>query len=1076
MKKRLKITLSAVLFIFLLAAAFSFAALPINAENLSGTDYDELSVDPTGEKEGFSAVLYNNENGLPTSEANAIAETGEGFIWIGGYSGLVRYDGNTFERIDSTTGITSVVSLYVDSKNRLWIGTNDNGTVKMENGEFTRYHHSGGMTSSSIRCICEDKNGIVYIATTHGIGTFDENEEMSVLNETQINDEYIRDLRAGADGTIYGLTQNGAIFTIVDRKLTGFYDGSRLGIEDIKSILPDSEDPEKIYVGTRSSKIYHAVLKNGMKEPEVLSVSPLNTVNSMEIINDELWVCADNGIGAFINGKFEQIENIHMNNSIDSMMVDYEGNLWFTSSRQGVLKIVPNRFADLYDRYNLPENVVNSTCMYKSQLYIGTDSGLTVIANNGVASKVGIKKTSGIADEKLKKSTNLIDLLDGIRIRSIIHDSKNRLWFSTYSDLGLVCYDTSNESVRAYTIDDGLPSDRVRVVFERSDGKIMAACTGGIAVIGNNGIEDVYNEQSGLSNPEILTISEAANGDAILGSDGDGIYILNDHGVKNVGEEDGLSSEVVLRIKRDEKRNLFWVVTSNSLGYMTDDYKVTTIEKFPYSNNFDMIENGRGEMWVLSSNGVYVVSADELLANGEINPVYYNRANGLSVVSTANSYSDITPDGNLYIAGTTGVSKVNIEKDFEEVTNTKMAVPFIDADGQTIMPNEDGTFIVPAYTKRVTLYDYVYTYSLTNPQVTYWLEGFDKNKTTVSRTDLEPVAYTNLHGGKYTFHMLLQDSHGQAGNEISVPIQVEKTIYEKWWFRIFAVITAICLLIGFALLFNKKRIDALLKKQEENKIFTREVIEAFARTIDMKDAYTKGHSTRVAEYTAMLARELGYDEETVEKYRNIALLHDIGKIGVRPEVLNKPGKLEESEFNEIKSHSHQGYLVLKDISLMPELAVGAESHHERPDGKGYPKGLTGDKIPRVAQIIAVADTFDAMYSDRPYRKRMNFEKAVSIIKEVSGTQLTPDVVDAFLRLVERGEFRAADDTGGGSTEDINNIHKRQNEESGKDKPAEGNTEPKDDGTKPEEADTKPEGEGTKPEEGNTKPEDGKTAE
>ena len=147
---------------------------------------------------------------------------------------------------------------------------------------------------------------------------------------------------------------------------------------------------------------------------------------------------------------------------------------------------------------------------------------------------------------------------------------------------------------------------------------------------------------------------------------------------------------------------------------------------------------------------------------------------------------------------------------------------------------------------------------------------------------------------------------------------------------------------------------------------------------------------------------------------------------------------------------------------MPELAVGAESHHERPDGKGYPKGLTGDKIPRVAQIIAVADTFDAMYSDRPYRKRMNFEKAVSIIKEVSGTQLTPDVVDAFLRLVERGELRAADDTGGGSTEDINNIHKRQNEESGKDKPTEGNTEPKDDGTKPEE--------------GNTKPEDGKTAE
>ena len=205
------------------------------------------------------------------------------------------------------------------------------------------------------------------------------------------------------------------------------------------------------------------------------------------------------------------------------------------------------------------------------------------------------------------------------------------------------------------------------------------------------------------------------------------------------------------------------------------------------------------------------------------------------------------------------------------------------------------------------------------------------------------------------------------------------------------------------------------------------MIEAFAKIIDMKDKYTNGHSTRVAEYTAMLARELGYDEEEVEKYYNIALLHDIGKIGIPPEVLNKPGKLTDKEFNIIKSHSAQGYKVLKDISIMPELAIGAGAHHERPDGKGYPKGLKGDEIPRVAQIIAVADTFDAMYSDRPYRKRMNFDKAVSIIKEVSGTQLQDDVVDAFLRLVEKGEFKAEDDKGGGTFEDINNIHKQQNQ-------------------------------------------------
>ncbi len=106
---------------------------------------------------------------------------------------------------------------------------------------------------------------------------------------------------------------------------------------------------------------------------------------------------------------------------------------------------------------------------------------------------------------------------------------------------------------------------------------------------------------------------------------------------------------------------------------------------------------------------------------------------------------------------------------------------------------------------------------------------------------------------------------------------------------------------------------------------------------------------------------------------------------------------------------------------MPELATGARSHHERPDGKGYPQQLSGDEIPRVAQIIAVADCFDAMYSNRPYRKRMNFDKAVSIIREVSGTQLTPDVMDAFMRLVDKGEFRDPEDSGGGTVENIDNI-------------------------------------------------------
>ncbi|WP_051197241.1 HD-GYP domain-containing protein [Butyrivibrio sp. XBB1001] len=207
----------------------------------------------------------------------------------------------------------------------------------------------------------------------------------------------------------------------------------------------------------------------------------------------------------------------------------------------------------------------------------------------------------------------------------------------------------------------------------------------------------------------------------------------------------------------------------------------------------------------------------------------------------------------------------------------------------------------------------------------------------------------------------------------------------------------------------RDHIESLKKKQQESAVFASEVSEAFAKVIDMKDTYTNGHSERVAKYTAMIAKEMGYDDETVEKYYRIGLLHDVGKVGIPNAVLNKPGKLTDEEYDEIKSHTIKGYEVLKDISVVPELAVGALAHHERHDGKGYPSGLSEDEIPQVARIIAVADSFDAMYSDRQYRKRMDFEKVLSIIREVSGTQLNPEAVDAFFRLVDKGEIKAVDE-------------------------------------------------------------------
>ena len=993
------------------------------ASNTSSTE--ALDIDATGSGAGYAAILYDSSSGLPTSEANTIAETSEGFIWVGSYSGLIRYDGNSFERIDSHTGITSVVSLFVDSQDRLWIGTNDNGVVVMDKGEFITFGEIEGLNSSSIRSIIEDNEGNIYIATTQGMGYVDKNMRLHAIDAPQLNSEYICELRVDSRNVIYGETLSGAVFTMENMLVTSFFDGEKLGIGSINTILPDPDNPGYVYIGTEESEMYYGNIDKSFDDLKFYDLRPLKYINSFEKYNGTLWVCADNGIGFFNNDELIVLKNIPLDNSITKMMRDYEGNVWFASNRQGIMKIVQNQFTDISAKYNLKDMVVNSTCVYNDNvLLIGTDKGLYTITRDGSDDDLEMTDIddSNVDLSHIKYTQTLVKLFEKIRIRSIIKDSKNRLWFSTYSNLGLVEYD--NGRVKFYNESNGFPSNRVRVVYERKDGSIMVAASGGLVIIKDEKIVDKFGSSSGINNTEILTISEGDNGEMYLGSDGDGIYVLEKNKVTRLGTENGLKSEVILRIKKDEKRGLFWIVTSNSIAYMKDG-KITTVENFPYSNNFDMYENSKGKMWVLSSSGIYVVPTEDLIANGEISYVFYNADCGLQSVATANSYSYVDTDGVLYISGSTRVCSVNIEEDNEDISEIKMSVPFVEADDDRIYADDNGTINIPSSVKRLTIYGFVYTYSLKNPKVSYQLNGFDTVETTVDRPDLQPVSYTNLRGGQYTFTMKLRSAMGTEEREIKAVIIKKKSFYEYLWFKIIATIILLSVLAAVIVVYVRKKTAALVKKQEENKLFIREMTEAFAKVIDVKDKYTNGHSTRVAEYTAMLTKELGYDNETVEKYYNIALLHDIGKISIPIEILNKPGKLTDQEFNIIKSHSAQGFKLLKDISIMPELAIGAGAHHERPDGKGYPRGLKGDQIPRVAQIIAVADTFDAMYSDRPYRKRMNFEKAVSIIQEVAGTQLETDVVEAFTRLVNKGEFRAPDDEGGGTTESIDNIHKNQ---------------------------------------------------
>lgn len=199
---------------------------------------------------------------------------------------------------------------------------------------------------------------------------------------------------------------------------------------------------------------------------------------------------------------------------------------------------------------------------------------------------------------------------------------------------------------------------------------------------------------------------------------------------------------------------------------------------------------------------------------------------------------------------------------------------------------------------------------------------------------------------------------------------------------------------------NYEYLKAIEDKNKEIQRVTLEAISTIANIIDAKDEYTKGHSQRVAEYAVELARKLGYSEAELNNVHVIALLHDIGKIGIPDSVLKKAAGLSDDEYEIMKQHVDIGNRILHDNTVIENLSQGVKYHHERYDGSGYTAGLKGEEIPEIARIICLADAYDAMTSNRVYRPRLTDEQAINELISNSGTQFDPDMVKAFVQLLE----------------------------------------------------------------------------
>ena len=691
----------------------------------------------------YSYEIYDASNGLPTSDAMFLMGARDGHIWIGGYSGVICYDGSTFDRIEDPSCLTSARGFYEDSKGRIWVGTNDNGVVMLDGSESIHYSYKEGLTSSSIRIFEEDNEGNVFIGTTDGVCYVDQTNTLRVLNDERIDGERVLKLDKDSSGRIYGQTTNGIVFAIDNCEVSELYQSSDLGIDKITTILADPYEAGMVYLGTEGSVIYYGKFGDSIEKMERIPVDPLSNVHWLNYDCNRVWVSSTSMIGYIdTDGSFNELRNVAFDSGIEMVTADYQGNLWVASSTLGVMKVVANNFIDITDAAGVNAGVTNAVALHDGEVYIGTETGVIVIGKNGDV----------IENE-------LTVYVSDARVRSIAEDNEGNIWVSTYThDLGLVCYKTTGEIV-SYNTDNGMPSNQIRCITIGKDGSVLVGTNGGLVVIKDGEIVRTVGAADGIKNTVFLTLIETEEGAILAGTDGDGIYAIEEDRIRKIGRDNGLTSDVVMRIVKDDKRDIYWIVTSNSIEYMKNGL-VTQITSFPYNNNYDIYFDDSDNAWILSSYGVYVVNADEMQKDAISDFRIYTIANGLPYAITSNSYGCIDSRGNLYMAGRNGAIKVNINKYYDETTEVLMDVKSIYCDNEKVEQDENGVYQIPASNGRIQITASVMDYSMMNPNVRLYLEDGPDEGILTQRNKLSALEYTGLPYGNYKLHIQIMNGGG----------------------------------------------------------------------------------------------------------------------------------------------------------------------------------------------------------------------------------------------------------------------------------------------------------------------------
>ncbi len=950
-------------------------AVAKNAEdkNLPGDAMDSGALSGMNFNAEYALNMYGADEGLNSAEINSITQTGDGYIWCGGYSGVYIYNGSYFEQIALDERITNALALYTDRKGRIWIGTNDNGVACYNpySEALVFFTMDEGLPSNSIRDICEDENGNIYVSTASylcritfksarnnaggRVKTINENEDELALEDTvdyvvstdlgkaeiDVYDDmegiaYTYSLiSSGGDG-VCGVTDNGKLFIVKDDKLVGLLeapDGNYL------YIAVEEGTEEGTFLASTSKDKFEFIRFDG-KNLVKTGEKELSGISGVEVLKH-----SDSFAGYFMGGRehigfladdgtFQLFEDSEFDSAVSDIVIDRQSNIWMSSTKQGVAKFSHNPFTDLFRKGGISERAVNAILLDGENLYIGTDTGV-----------LKINKNTGkqVADDRLS-------IFDGDRVRNINKDSKGNLWFSTYGDYGLVKYSPAGDMTSFTSDTSAVLGSRFRFTLELSNGEILAASSDGVSFIKGGNVIATIGSEDGLVVPKVLAACEENDGSLWIGTDGGGVYTLEDGKVKgHFGSEEGLKSEVVMKIVPCIGGRIY--VASNGLYYHANGKRIRKLTHFPYNNNYDVLITADHLAFISSSAGLFVVDEAELIDDDhDYSYALLNKKRGLTTTFTSNSWN-VESEKMFYLCCADGVRTLNLKDYADFDSHYQIVLRSIAKDGEPV-PSANGGYNIPAGAGQVTILPAILNYTVSDPLVHVELEGVDEEGITTRQSELDEIYYSDIPFGNYILKVqVLDDTAEIVKKEMTFLIHKDAKLYERLYYKVYLYANILLLLLFIGWSVSRMGNMAVINRQYDQIREAKEDAE-LANRAKSKFLAQMSHEIRTP-----INAVLGMDEMILRESREpdirgyAADIYTAGNtlLSLINDILDS-SKIESGKMEIVPVKYELGTLVHDLVNMITQRAQAKDLRLEVEVDPDLPKVLFGDDV-RVRQVI-----------------------------------------------------------------------------------------------------------------------------